>query len=115
MGAHERPWLGPTRERLEEVARHLGLDMKQFGAALDVHRHKSRVVADVQLANTVGANGTPTFFINGRRFVGAQPLERFKAAFAEEMARAEKWQRAGYRGATLRDALLSEAPSLPDL
>jgi hypothetical protein len=30
------------------------------------------------------------FFVNGRRVVGAQPFEAFKAVVDEELARAEK-------------------------
>jgi predicted DsbA family dithiol-disulfide isomerase len=30
-------------------------------------------------------DGTPTFFINGRRLVGAQPIEQFKAIIQEEL------------------------------
>ena len=33
----------------------------------------------------MGANGTPTFFINGRQVVGAQPIEAFKAVIDEEL------------------------------
>ena len=33
----------------------------------------------------MGANGTPTFFINGNRLVGAQPVDAFKKISDEEL------------------------------
>jgi protein-disulfide isomerase len=33
----------------------------------------------------LGANGTPTFFINGLRLVGAHPFETFRAIIDEEL------------------------------
>jgi hypothetical protein len=34
--------------------------------------------------------GTPTFFINGRQMVGAQPLDRFTALIDEELSKSNK-------------------------
>ena len=34
----------------------------------------------------MGANGTPTFFINGRKLVGAMPFESFKQVIDTELA-----------------------------
>ena len=36
--------------------------------------------------SAVGANGTPTFFINGKRLVGAMPFESFKQVIDEELS-----------------------------
>ena len=38
--------------------------------------------------NAVGAQGTPTFFINGKKLVGAQPLDAFKQLIDGELASA---------------------------
>jgi protein-disulfide isomerase len=35
----------------------------------------------------VGASGTPTFFINGHKLVGAQPVDQFKKMIDEELAK----------------------------
>ena len=40
-------------------------------------------------ADKFGARGTPNFFINGRNFRGAQPLEAFKAVIDEEIKKAD--------------------------
>ncbi|TNE48454.1 MAG: hypothetical protein EP343_15285, partial [Deltaproteobacteria bacterium] len=36
-------------------------------------------------AGRVGADGTPTFFINGKRLVGAQPFNSFKSMIDEAL------------------------------
>jgi protein-disulfide isomerase len=33
----------------------------------------------------LGARGTPTFFVNGRLMVGAQPFDLFRAGIEEEL------------------------------
>jgi protein-disulfide isomerase len=44
-------------------------------------------VADQQqICRDNEAQGTPTFFINGRRIAGAKPLESFKAMIDAELA-----------------------------
>ena len=58
-----------------------------------VHARRSRRTSAAGTA--VGANGTPTFFINGRELVGAQPFESFKAVIDEEIAKADKLLAAG--------------------
>lgn len=41
---------------------------------------------DLALANSVGATGTPTFFINGELLVGAQPYASFQQVIDEQLA-----------------------------
>src|SRR4029079_8611265 len=78
------------RSDLDKYAGELGLDMEKFAQALDTRAFKSRVEQDVELAAKVGARGTPCFFINGRKLVGAQPADAFKAIIDEELAEARK-------------------------
>jgi protein-disulfide isomerase len=63
--------------------------MTKFKAALDSNEHKSLIDADQQLARSLGASGTPSFFINGRSLRGAQPFEAFKAVIDEELQKAK--------------------------
>jgi len=39
----------------------------------------------MKLAQQLGVTGTPTFFVNGRRIVGAQPYDAFKQAIDAEL------------------------------
>lgn len=43
------------------------------------------VQADEQLAASLGATGTPTFFINGQLLVGAQPYASFQQVIEEQL------------------------------
>lgn len=58
------------RPELESYAERLGLDMSQFKQALDSGKHTAAVKADVQEGARAGVRGTPTVFINGRRYQG---------------------------------------------
>jgi protein-disulfide isomerase len=73
------------RASLEKYAQDLGLDMGKFKAALDSGKFKDKVDAEDKEGAAFGVTGTPTFFINGTRLVGAQPLEAFKAAIDKEL------------------------------
>ena len=69
-----------TAEQVQSYATQLKLDMKKFedcmakqdGAAAQ------RVQLDMAEAGEVGVRGTPTFLINGRLLVGAQPYSVFQ-------------------------------------
>ncbi|MDP2655716.1 MAG: thioredoxin domain-containing protein [bacterium] len=65
----------------------LGLDMARFGRCLDTKRYQPLVEASSQNAVREGLNAVPTFFINGRLVVGAQPWDEFKRIIEEELAK----------------------------
>src|SRR5262245_16285360 len=56
-----------SRETYERIAQEIGLNMARFRADLDGHTHQARIQADQQAAQTLGARGTPAFFVNGRK------------------------------------------------
>lgn len=57
------------------LASNIGLDMDRFAYDLDHHTYADRVQEDFDSAIRSGANGTPTFFVNGSRYDGAWDLE----------------------------------------
>jgi protein-disulfide isomerase len=67
-------------------AEDLGLDMDEFNACMDEERYADEVEADARYAANLGANGTPTFFINGIPLVGAQPLANFQQIIDAELS-----------------------------
>ena len=73
------------RPALERYAEELKLDMGKFRAALDSNKFDKYITDDSNEGMRVGANGTPTFFINGRQLVGAQPIDAFKAVIDDEL------------------------------
>ena len=70
----------------EQTARELRLDMKRWTRSVESHAAQAAITADMNAGNAVGANGTPTFFINGRKLVGAMPFESFKQVIDAELA-----------------------------
>jgi len=89
---HEKLFANQTaleREKLETYAKDLGLNAAKFKASLDTNKHKAAIEAEQKLAQSLGAAGTPSFFINGRNLRGAQPFEAFKAVIDEELAKAK--------------------------
>ena len=73
------------KSKMVEFAKNAGVDEAKFTECFDGKKALPRVEKDLADAAAVGANSTPTFFINGRRLEGAQPLENFKAIIDEEL------------------------------
>ncbi len=69
--------------RLTGIAQELGLDMTAFNSCMIDEGVKNVVYKDTEDGKTKGVQGTPTFFVNGRRIVGAQPVEVFEKAIEE--------------------------------
>lgn len=85
-----------TRPDLDRYAKEIfGIDAAKFAKDMDDPKLKEEVQADSKLGTSVGAAGTPTFFINGRQIVGAQPFEKFKAMIDDEIKKADELIKAG--------------------
>ncbi len=65
---------------LKSYARELDLDGERFDRCLDSGEEAETVEADLATGRRLGIRGTPTFFVNGRPLVGAQPLNAFRSA-----------------------------------
>ncbi len=72
-------------ENLVGFAREAGLDVKRFEESFESGRYEPVVERVFREAQDVGIQGTPSFSINGRILVGAQPLEVFEQAIEEEL------------------------------
>ncbi|MGK3994630.1 DsbA family protein [Sorangium sp. So ce1024] len=70
-------------------AKELGLDVEKVKVAITTKKYGASISADQELADDLQASGTPHFFINGRRLVGAQPIDKFKTIIDEEIKKAE--------------------------
>jgi len=75
---HGPPSLGP--DAFAAIAQTLALDLEQLEAAVSGHRYLERIKNDFNGGIRSGVNGTPTFFINGRRFDGAPTFEELSEA-----------------------------------
>ncbi len=74
-----------SREALIGYAGRLALDREAFAACLDARQFRDEIDADVREGRALGIPGTPTFLINGKLLVGAQPIEAFREAIAEAL------------------------------
>lgn len=94
---------------LSDLAQTLGLDVKRMQKAIATHAHKDRIERDQELADDVQASGTPHFFVNGRRLIGAQPKEKFEALIDEEIGKAQQLLAQGTLPDKIYDALQKDA------
>ena len=97
------------REWLEAYAEEVGLNMAKFRRALDNHQWADAVDADRDLAARLGVTGTPTFFLNGRKQVGALTADRFREIIDAEIERVNGLIADGADRATLYDTLQEDA------
>lgn len=67
-------------EDLAGYAAKLGLDVERFLRDMNSQKAEARVRADVASAEASGARGTPTFFVNGERHVGAHDTQTLARA-----------------------------------
>ena len=72
-------------ENEKKWAKELGLNTAKFDSCLDSGKYASAVQADSNYGQSIGVSGTPAFFINGKKLVGAQPYSSFQAAINAEL------------------------------
>jgi protein-disulfide isomerase len=92
------------REDLLGYAQQLGLDMKRFKADMDGERLKQRIASDLNEGEKRGINGTPTFFVNGRAYVGTKSVAQLRQLVVDEQRRTRALREIG-------DSLISKGPS----
>jgi protein-disulfide isomerase len=76
--------------QLEAYAKLVGLDFEKWKACYVSKKYDARIDADQKQAVTLGARGTPAFFINGRYLGGAQPFSAFQKLIDEELKKAKE-------------------------
>jgi protein-disulfide isomerase len=96
-GAHGKFWemhdgLFENQERLGrplylELAQAMSLSAEQLQQALEEGKYQKRVRADFSTGVSSGVNGTPTFFINGKRHDGPFDFESLVLAIEQEVGR----------------------------
>lgn len=85
---HEALFANPQaldRASLEALAGKLKLDVERFRRALDSSTLSNYVDTEVAEAQRRGVKGTPTFFINGKPIMGAQPIDVFAKVIDAEL------------------------------
>ncbi|MBI2644858.1 DsbA family protein [Candidatus Uhrbacteria bacterium] len=74
-----------TAENFSFFAYELGLDKSMFDACMDSRKYQKWISKDLSDAVTLGLNGTPTWFINEKRFVGAMPFDVLSQYIQDEL------------------------------
>lgn len=72
-------------KEVKQWADKVGLNAAEFNSCLDLGKYKEEVAKDADDGNKAGVSGTPTFFINGNRIIGAQPYSVFKSVIDKEL------------------------------
>jgi predicted DsbA family dithiol-disulfide isomerase len=74
-----------SEEAFAELGRRAGLDITAFEGCFAARRGKEELAADKADATSVSINSTPTFFVNGRMFVGARSYEALRDIVESEL------------------------------
>lgn len=80
--------LGQGTPVLLELAREAALNLPDFEKCLAAQEGQADVARDVEEADRLGVDSTPTFFFNGRPYYGLPPRDFFFHIVAEELAAA---------------------------
>jgi protein-disulfide isomerase len=74
------------KEKVDAAVGSDGIDKTKLNDCMDNQKTLAEVNSDQKEGESIGVNGTPAFFINGRLLSGAQPFEQFKAVIDSELA-----------------------------
>jgi protein-disulfide isomerase len=102
-----------SRADLDRYAGEIGLNVARFKKDMEDQQVKADIKADMDLANSLGASGTPTFFVNGRELVGAQPFDTFKKIIDEEVTKADDLLKKGTKIQDVYTKLMEQAAAAP--
>ncbi len=84
-----------TNAKLKRYTQEMGLEIRPFSRCLDSDTYVKKIEGETAVAAFLGARGTPTFFVNGRLLVGAQPFEVFRIAIEEELKKGASNRKGG--------------------
>lgn len=84
---HDRLFSNPEEWSVSEpagvfagYAETFGLEVEAFESCVAENRYAPEIQADLASGQSRGVTGTPTFFFNGQKLVGARPLDSFVSA-----------------------------------
>ncbi|HWB80227.1 MAG TPA: thioredoxin domain-containing protein, partial [Nannocystaceae bacterium] len=100
-------------ESILKFAKKLKLNTKKFKRDIADEQLAEHVKRQQDLATSLGARGTPAFFINGRFLSGAQPKDAFKVVIDEELAKADKLLSAGVPRTRLYETIITDGRTAP--
>jgi protein-disulfide isomerase len=101
-------------DQFVKVAEKIGLDVEQFKADYASEEVAAKVAEDQKLADQLGVNGTPAFFINGRHLPGAQGFAAWEPVVLEELEEAKALVASGTAPSEVYELVIADGKtSLP--
>ncbi len=85
---HDRMYAGFPDLRVATIlqyAHEIGLDMNRFTSELDGHKYRARVQMEEKQGEDAGVGGTPTFFIDGKKYNGIFDLASVAPLIKKEL------------------------------
>lgn len=76
-------------DNLIRYAGEIGLNTEEFASCYESGKYREKVARSTREAPLFGAQGTPTFLLNGQLIPGAQPLSFFESAIEQMLATAD--------------------------
>jgi protein-disulfide isomerase len=102
-----------TVDNLQQMAKAAGLNAAKVKKAIEEDKYAKTIEAEQTLANTLGARGTPAFFINGRNLRGAQPLASFTTLIDEELSKAKALVEKGTPKSKVYETIIAKGETGP--
>jgi protein-disulfide isomerase len=96
-----------------KYAKKLKLNAKKFKRDLADPQLAEHIKHQQELATSLGARGTPAFFVNGRFLSGAQPKDSFKVLIEEELIEADKLLGQGVPRTRLYETIIVDGRTAP--
>lgn len=97
-----------TDENFRKWAKKLRLDARRFKRDLKDPELREHIEDDQELGVSIGARGTPAFFVNGRFLSGAQPFANFETLIDEELKKARALVDRGVPKRKLYETIIAE-------
>lgn len=85
---HDKMYAGFPDLRTNTVlryAREIGLDLNRFTSEVGSHKYRARVQSEEQQGEVAGVGGTPTFFIDGKKYNGVFDLASVSPLIKKEL------------------------------
>jgi protein-disulfide isomerase len=79
-----------SRESIVKMAQETGLDMAKFNQDWQNAQYKTQIDREVEEGVNAGVSGTPTFFIDGKKYNGPVEPESLKPILDKELGRSPK-------------------------
>lgn len=102
-----------TDENFDKYATEIGLNLKQFKEDQKDKKLEAKIKQQQTQGTTLGARGTPAFFINGRFLSGAQPQQAFEKVIDEELKKVDALLKAGTPADKVYEKVISKGKTKP--